>query len=274
MDDDLICNGYSPAEIKHIMDYSQVGFCLDLGHAICAANALKVDYKKFLKNFLSLYPVMYHLSDGDNNGVYDSHLHFGEGSYDLNYLINLLPDKSLVSLETVKNSKENLNDFVEDVEYIRNKIFFIKLATGVDIKDVFNLSNDPVVRKNSFNSKPILFENHVKWYNNKIKDINSAFYIIRNIDNEFISQVRLDREHENNWVISISIVDKFRGKGLGSIILKETIEKFMGNSHAENIYAFIKKNNTSSVNSFQIAGFLIIGEETLNNINSLKLKYV
>jgi len=274
LDDDLICNGYSPEEIKYIMSYSGVGFCLDIGHAICAANALKVDFREYLKEFFILNPVMFHLTDGDLNAVYDSHLHLGDGNYNLNYLVNLFPLNSIITLETVKNSKENLNDFVKDIEYLRQKIFIIKLATENDIKDVFDLSNDPIVRNNSFNSEIILFENHVKWFNNKLKDRNTVFYIIRNINQEFVSQIRLEKENENNWIISISIVEKFRGKGLVKIILKETINKFLANSHAENIYAFIKKSNTTSLISFQKAGFSIIGEETINNNDSFKLKYV
>ena len=116
--DDVILNGYSPTEIRHIMDFTGSGFCLDMGHAICAANALKIEKKQFLEQFLTLKPTMFHLSDGDIDGIYDSHPHFGGGSYDLKYLLNLMPSNSIVSVETVKNSKENLDDFAGDIEYL------------------------------------------------------------------------------------------------------------------------------------------------------------
>ena len=35
----------------------------------------------------------------------------------------------------------------------------------VDSSRVYNLSNDPLVRINSFNSEPIIYENHVRWLN-------------------------------------------------------------------------------------------------------------
>lgn len=274
LDDNLICNGYSPHEIKRIIDYSGVGFCLDIGHAICTANAFKTDIKEYLEYFISLNPRMFHLSDGDYSGVYDSHLHFGDGSFNINFLLSKLPEKSLVTIETIKNSSENLNDFIQDIEYIKNKCFVIKLADENDLIDVYNLSNDTVVRNNSFNSETILFENHIKWYKNKINSLNSVFYIIRNIDQSFIGQVRFEKESNNNWIISISISDKYRGGGLGSKILKESINKFFENHSPSKIFAYIKKNNESSLKSFSKSLFSIVSEEIINNIESYKLMYI
>ncbi len=34
-----------------------------------------------------------------------------------------------------------------------------------DCSLIYNLSNDPLVRSNSFNSEPIFYENHVRWLN-------------------------------------------------------------------------------------------------------------
>ena len=34
-----------------------------------------------------------------------------------------------------------------------------------DCSLIYNLSNAPLVRSNSFNSEPIIYENHVKWFN-------------------------------------------------------------------------------------------------------------
>lgn len=34
-----------------------------------------------------------------------------------------------------------------------------------DCSFVYNLSNAPLVRANSFNSEPIIYENHVRWFN-------------------------------------------------------------------------------------------------------------
>jgi deoxyribonuclease-4 len=60
------CIGATPMEIYKIMTESGIRFCMDIGHAICASNTLKLDSFQFLKDFLKLEPVMFHLSDGEN----------------------------------------------------------------------------------------------------------------------------------------------------------------------------------------------------------------
>ena len=47
----------------------------------------------------------------------------------------------------------------------------------VDSSLVYNLSNAPLVRINSFNSEPIIYENHVKWFNEVINDSNILFFL-------------------------------------------------------------------------------------------------
>ena len=47
----------------------------------------------------------------------------------------------------------------------------------VDSSLVYNLSNDPLVRANLFNSEPIIYENHVKWFNKVINDSNILFFL-------------------------------------------------------------------------------------------------
>ena len=120
-----VCVGYSPEQIKYIIEESGAGFCLDLGHATCAANSLHINYLDFLKEFISLNPYMYHISDGDINGTIDKHYNIGKGSYDFNRLFSIIPENSIMSVETVKSSKDNLDDFVCDMkllrEYSRNK---------------------------------------------------------------------------------------------------------------------------------------------------------
>ena len=48
----------------------------------------------------------------------------------------------------------------------------------VDCSLIYNLSNDPLVRINSFNSEPIIYENHVKWFNKVINDSNILFFLV------------------------------------------------------------------------------------------------
>lgn len=117
---DLICNGNSPEEIKYVLQEAGVGFCFDIGHAICSANAKKIEPFEYLKRFSILNPSLYHLSDGDWNGVWDEHRHFGAGSYDFEKIFGLIPQNCLISVETKKDFDNSLKDFEKDIEFLRN----------------------------------------------------------------------------------------------------------------------------------------------------------
>ena len=113
------CRGYNTLEIETVMSISGCGFCLDFGHAVCAANSLKVNYLDYIKDFMKLEPKMFHLTDiSDITSEYDSHPHLGCGQLNLREILQLLPNDATITFETVKNSKSDLNDFVEDMLFI------------------------------------------------------------------------------------------------------------------------------------------------------------
>ena len=139
----------------------------------------------------------------------------------------------------------------------------IRLATIEDVKKVFELSNDDLVRTNSINQDKIKWEEHVVWFNNRIKDVNNPFYIVEDKNQNFIAQVRIDKKDEN--VISISLTNKFRGKNLSSKIIKLCSKK----SKCNELYAYIKKENLASQKTFEKAGFVFVNKKD----NLLKYKY-
>ena len=115
------CRGFNIDEIKFVMDNTGCGFCFDFGHAICAANSQNLDPYEYCRDFLQLNPSMFHLTDIDDiTSELDSHPHLGKGQLDFSRIIAMIPNDSYVTFETVKNSKENLNDFIEDMKWIKN----------------------------------------------------------------------------------------------------------------------------------------------------------
>ena len=115
LNDGDICVGWSPEEISYILANTNIGFCLDIGHAICAANGVGRNRLQFLKDLLGLSPAMFHLSDGDWNGAIDKHLNIGHGSFKFDEIFALLPNNPIISIETEKSSTTNLDDFKKDV---------------------------------------------------------------------------------------------------------------------------------------------------------------
>lgn len=133
----------------------------------------------------------------------------------------------------------------------------ITRATIDDMLDLFELANDPEVRKNSFNQEKIDLETHKKWFNNRVDNDDFLLLVVRNGVN-FIGSIRFEKDIDNKFIISIQIHKNFRGKGLGKKLLQNAIKKL--HNHKENpiIIAKIKSNNLSSIKIFSDSNFKII----------------
>lgn len=114
-----ICVGASPEEMEKLLEETRLGFCLDVGHAICYAAWAGIEWEEVIDQFMKLAPDVFHLSDGDVNSRTDSHLNYGDGNFNLRWIIKKLPSDAYVSIETNKNSKLNLNEFERDVIYFK-----------------------------------------------------------------------------------------------------------------------------------------------------------
>ncbi|MBA4319341.1 MAG: AP endonuclease [Flavobacterium sp.] len=119
-DGTLVCNGFSPEDIAFLVAEVGVGFCLDIAHAICAANALKKKQISFIKDFLQINPLLFHLSDNEWESVHDAHKHLGHGNYKLKEIIELLPQEIKITLETPHDHQDNLHDFEQEVLFFKS----------------------------------------------------------------------------------------------------------------------------------------------------------
>jgi len=126
LDNALLCRGATYDEVKFIIDKLACGFCFDIGHAICAYNSLrdsiKLDLYEYLSLLNSLNPTCYHISDNYIESPIDRHLHFGTGNYDFKRLKQIFNPTKDICIETCKNSKTNLDDYVQDVLFLKRII--------------------------------------------------------------------------------------------------------------------------------------------------------
>lgn len=119
LDEKNICNGNSPDEIKYIIEKTGAKFCLDIGHAISSANSHKADPIGYIKAFQELKPLMFHFTDGDYKSELDRHDHFGSGNYPVKQIMKMLPKDCSITIESVKGSESRLDDFANDVKYLK-----------------------------------------------------------------------------------------------------------------------------------------------------------
>jgi Sugar phosphate isomerases/epimerases len=110
---------YTPDQVAMVRDAAGIGSVLDIGHAIYAANSLKVDHFDLLREFICQKPAYYHLSDGDMSSEMDVHKHIGEGNFDLSKILSILPASARITVETPKDLALELADARHDVQQLR-----------------------------------------------------------------------------------------------------------------------------------------------------------
>lgn len=129
-------------------------------------------------------------------------------------------------------------------------ILEFKRAVEKDCDLLFNWVNDIDVRKNSFNNDKISYENHIKWFGNKMKSDKSYIFILY-LDKIPVGQVRIDIER-GVGIISYSIDKDYRGKGLAVIMLR-CLEMEIKNSKnlIGELVGLVKCNNIASEKIFE-----------------------
>lgn len=127
----------------------------------------------------------------------------------------------------------------------------LKLASPADMLTTFEWANESMTRKFSYSSNRILFEDHSKWYTGKMLDDN-CIYLILWAEYQPCGQIRYDISG-NVFLISFNIDVNFRGKGLGTKILKlgqEYLEQYV-TVRPITLIGFVKKENIASIISFE-----------------------
>lgn len=150
------------------------------------------------------------------------------------------------------------------IRNVRNEI--------TDCKLIYSLSNDPIVRKNSFNQKPIEYENHCNWFSKILSDKNTLFFIVFSdeAESEFVGQIRFNRKSEFSLdcVISLSITESFRGKHIASQFIELGIEELKKNwCGIKSIIAEVKDENIASNKLFLKEGFQLVTKVNTYSIN-------
>ena len=129
---------------------------------------------------------------------------------------------------------------------------FLKRACKQDCDLIFNWANDVSVRKNSFNSNELNYDEHVVWFDNKLHSNNSIIFLFY-YNNLPVGQVRIDIENKVG-IISYSIDKDFIGCGLSIEMLRllevnvnKDVNKLIGN---------VKFGNVGSQKIFEKLGYV------------------
>jgi len=135
------------------------------------------------------------------------------------------------------------------------KILTFKKATFNDAKLLFDWANDEEVRKNSFNSSKIEYEEHITWFQNCLESEDVNIYIFY-LDNIPVGQVRLTNIDKEYLIISYSISSGYRGKGLGKSVIRQIETDIMPLYPAiKCLIGKVKPDNIASQKVFEVNSY-------------------
>ena len=141
-------------------------------------------------------------------------------------------------------------------------MYELRKATIEDAKLLFEWANDDEVRATAIIKKKITWDEHINWLANKLRNNQSHIYILTENNNVNIGVVRFDQK-DDTFVISYSIDNLHRKKGMGHLILQLGLEKMGKIAPKSKFKGSVQKDNMASNKIFEKLGFRIEKTEVI-----------
>lgn len=132
--------------------------------------------------------------------------------------------------------------------------YFFREAAETDCDILFHWANDEAVRKTAFSEGKIAYNEHLKWFQEKLKSTDSKIFILlyKNIP---IGQIRIDM-CDDMAEISYSISSKCRNQGHGKnllLLLEDELKASL--PYIMTLVSKVRKNNFASKRVFETIGY-------------------
>lgn len=163
-------------------------------------------------------------------------------------------------LQAMVDGRGALRTVLAMVEWKQEASYGLRLAERGDRFVLWEWANDPVTRQNSFNQQPIPWEDHVAWFTNKLQSERTRIWILEYLALP-VGHIRYDRTDEATALISFTVAPGWRGRGLGTKMLRLTAETAMRLLEVEQVEGEAYARNTASVRAFEKAMFSLAAQK-------------
>lgn len=146
----------------------------------------------------------------------------------------------------------------------RRAMINLRRVTQGDCRDIWHWRNCLKVRKSSFNSKPIQWHEHKRWFDLKLRDKNTKIYIAK----RGIKKAGVIRFEKKNKLLTVNVNlnPEFFGKGLGSRIIKlGTIRSLREYPQAGKVVAEVISDNIAAKKAFGKSGYVFARKTKKNS---------
>ena len=145
---------------------------------------------------------------------------------------------------------------------------FIRKANFKDIDILFEwVNSNDSLRYKLENKNYIPYEDHKKWFLERLNDPNSYIWIIETLYKASIGQIRIQQKENLYFDIDIYIVKEKREMGAAFKALNLSMNQLNNGV----LRAIVKKNNEVSFNFFKKCGFKLNSENNLKWVLTKKL---
>ena len=145
----------------------------------------------------------------------------------------------------------------------------LRLVRESDCRLLFEWAIDPMARAASFHSAAISWEDHARWFAERLQDPHSVIYIGQNVAGEPVGVVRFQIKNDSA-VLSVNVAAEFRGEGWGRELIAFSTHALVRAFSIRRIDAFVKPDNQASVSLFEASGFQHAARERIADQDALR----
>jgi RimJ/RimL family protein N-acetyltransferase len=138
----------------------------------------------------------------------------------------------------------------------------IRPATLDDMFQVWTWANDPLTRANSFSTRRIPWETHVRWYRGQLAAPATRLWLLES-DGLPVAQIRYDRR-DDCAEIGYTVAPGQRGRGYGTRILQMTAARACRELDVPTVRGLVMIENRASIRAFEQAGFTLASRAVEN----------
>lgn len=143
-------------------------------------------------------------------------------------------------------------------------------ASFADVIQLWHIANEPSIRQCGFYPASISLADHVIWLEKKLASPASLLFVIED-GGAIVGQVRYDRISVEAAEIGISLLPPYRGRGLGTRMISETLSLVCQELGVSRILANVRMENPTSIHLFEKLGFQRCGEGVKNGFPFVSL---
>jgi UDP-2,4-diacetamido-2,4,6-trideoxy-beta-L-altropyranose hydrolase len=149
----------------------------------------------------------------------------------------------------------------------------LRFVRESDCRSLFEWADDPVVRAASLHSAAISWEDHSRWFAERLHDPHSVIYMGENAAGKAVGLVRFQIRGESA-VLSVSVAPEFRGQSWGRELIAFSTRSLTRAFSVRRVDALVKPDNQASIRLFEASGFRRAGIERVADQDALLFTWV